>query len=498
MLEESGAASARILFVDDEPPILKSLRRVVRPLNAECVFVNSGAEALQLMNENPFDVVVSDMKMPEMDGATFLAEVAKNFPEAMRLVLSGYAEDDLILSAINEGRVWGFIHKPWDDQQLIVTLQHAITTQQMMVERALLRRTVERFNRAHKEGFVSFVGNSLPMQAIYNQIERAGPSNASVFITGPSGTGKELAAEAIHKMSARQDAPFIALNCAAIPSELMESEIFGHVKGAFTGAVGARDGAASQANGGTLFLDELGEMDMSLQAKLLRFIQTGIFQKLGGSKQEKVDIRFVCATNRDPLEAIADGKLREDLYYRLNVVALHLPPLNQRENDPLLLANTFLQRFAEQENKELVGFSSDAAAVVNGYDWPGNVRQLQNCIHNVVVMSMGPLITHTDIAIALQLSKEQVDLIIQNKKQLQRPSEPHCTALGAATPHSQTSHSAETLTLDTLLPLSEVEKNYIEQAIQLCDSNVVKAASILGVSPSTLYRKIQNWEAQAN
>lgn len=488
MHDTIGASATRILFVDDEPSILKSLRRVTRSMSAECIFVDNGRDALALMRENPFDVVVSDMRMPEMDGATLLAEIARDYPETMRLVLSGFAEDDLILAAINEGRVWGFIHKPWDDHQLIVTLQHAITTQQMMVERALLRRTVERYTSELKESFVSFVGGSLPMQAVYNQIERAAPSNASVFITGPSGTGKELAAEAIHKLSERKNGPFIALNCAAIPTELMESEIFGHVKGAFTGAVSARDGAATQAHNGTLFLDEIGEMDISLQAKLLRFIQTGSFQKVGGTKQENVNIRFVCATNRAPLDAIANGTLREDLYYRLNVVALHLPPLNQRENDPILLANTFLQRFAAQERKELVGFSSEASSLILGYDWPGNVRQLQNCIHNVVVMSAGPLITPDDIAIALQLDPQQVATIISNKAQTQ----PFTPSPAPITPNASKPNA------DELQPLSEIEKNYIELAIEVCHGNVVKAASALGVSPSTLYRKIQSWEAKAS
>ncbi|WP_045857219.1 sigma-54-dependent transcriptional regulator [Teredinibacter purpureus] len=492
MPDSVGPNAARILFVDDETSILKSLRRVTRPLNSECVFVESGAEALALLEASPFDVIVSDMRMPEMDGAVLLSQVAKRYPETMRLVLSGYSEDELIMSAINEGRIWGYIHKPWDDNLLLVTLQQALAAQQMMVERALLRHTVERFTREHKSGFCRFVGASAAMQTVYNQIERVAPSNASVFITGPSGTGKELAAEALHQLSSRQQGPLVPLNCAAIPSELMESEIFGHVKGAFSGAVANREGAAGQASGGTLFLDELGEMDISLQAKLLRFIQTGTYQKVGGSKLETADIRFVCATNRNPLQAIAEGLLREDLYYRLNVVSINMPLLAERDNDASQLANYFLQLFAKREEKELVGFTQDAEKVIDTYGWPGNVRQLENCVHSVVVMCSGPLITVEDLKTALHLTDTDIAAfqsrpVLSSSLELESPLEPAVlVGSGAALPSSS----------EQLKPLSVVERDYIEKAIERCQGNVVKAATCLEVSPSTLYRKMQNWEAK--
>ena len=219
------------------------------------------------------------------------------------------------------------------------------------------------------------------MQFVYSCIEQSAPSSASVFITGPSGSGKEVAAQAIHRLSKRKNGPFIALNCAAIPSELMESEIFGHIKGAFSGAVSNRDGAATLANGGSLFLDEIGEMDISLQAKLLRFIQTGCFQKVGSGKEEKVDIRFISATNREPQIAINEKKLREDLFYRLNVISIALPALNERGNDIVKLAEHFLSHFCEVEEKVFAGFSTEAENLIKSYSWPGNVRQLQNVIH---------------------------------------------------------------------------------------------------------------------
>ncbi|AFU99798.1 sigma-54-dependent transcriptional regulator [Simiduia agarivorans] len=481
----AASAGTRFLFVDDEPQILKSLRRMMRNFQAECVFVESGQAALAAFADEPFDVVVSDMRMPEMDGATLLAQIADQYPETIRLVLTGYSEESLIMSAINEGRIWGFIHKPWDDNQLLATLQQAMATQDLIAERALLKRTLARYNAPKNRGFEGFVGNSAPMQLVYSLIERVGSSNASVFITGPSGSGKEVAAQAIHNQSDRRDKPFIALNCAAIPADLMESEIFGHVKGAFSGAVSNRDGAAHQAHGGTLFLDELAEMDINLQAKLLRFIQTGQVQKVGATKADALDIRFVCATNRHPEEAIEQGLLREDLYYRLAVVTLDMPPLRLREGDPALLADHFLQLFAEQEKKAFAGFSQKAQQLLNHYRWPGNVRQLRNCIHNLVVMNEGPLITEQALVEALHLKPEQLDELLAGEAESHAP---------VASPAARSTIATAPPEPKTIRPLATVEREAIEHAIDHCEGNVVQAAAALGVSPSTLYRKLQAWE----
>lgn len=486
--------AATLMFVDDEPNILSSLRRMMRRSHYECLFVNNGPEALKIMAETPVDVVISDMVMPEMTGEQLLSEISEKYPETMRIVLSGYSEEDRIMSAINEGRIWGFVHKPWNDSELKQMIDHAVFTQQVIAERALLRHTVAQYQIRHKEQFSDFVGSSVSMQFVYNAIEKAAPSSASVFVVGESGTGKELAAKAIHDYSPRKDNAFIALNCAAIPSELMESEIFGHVKGAFSGAVGNRDGAATLANGGTLFLDELSEMDMNLQSKLLRFIQTGTFQKVGSSKQEKVDIRFVCATNRDPMEAVDEKRLRADLYYRLNVIGLQLPPLREREDDALILARTFLNRFSDSENKMVVGLSSDAEKVIRNYKWPGNVRQLENCLHSSVVMSNGPLITDQDLANALsiRLSDLLPDKIVDDEPvAVERRAE---SGVSASTNSGLTENTQ--VTEDTILPLAKVEENAIRRAVDFCDGNVVRAAGLLQVSPSTLYRKMQNWADQ--
>lgn len=513
--------SVRILFVDDEPSILNSLQRVVRNFHAECSFVAQGRKALEMMAEEPFDLIVSDMRMPDMDGLELLSEVAELYPETVRIVLTGYSDEESVLKAINQGRVWGFVHKPWQQNDLLSTIQQALTTQQLMAERALLRRTVASYAKDRKDNFMGFKGNSMAMQLVYNTIERCAGSDASVFITGPSGSGKEVAALALHQLSKRQAKAFVALNCAAIPRDLIESEIFGHIKGAFSGAIGNRIGAASKADGGTLFLDEVGELDIDLQSKLLRFIQTGVIQKVGSDKLETVDIRFICATNRNPLEAIAAKLLREDLYYRLNVIALPMPPLCERGSDAIQLAQYFLDQFSDQEAKGFVGFSRNAERLLVAYRWPGNVRQLQNCIHNAVIMSEGPLITEVTLAASLQLDSPTLATLITTP--LERPVSDSLSigngapalslghAISVASDRMGSTSPSPITSLDfaedavsspdnglapghgTIYPLSEIERITIERAIGLCNGNVVNAANALEVSPSTLYRKIKDW-----
>ena len=477
---------SRILFVDDEPEILRSLERITKKLDAVILTASSGQDALDIINECPVDVIVSDFNMPNMDGNQLLEQVAEISPETVRMVLTGHGDMEMIVNLINNGHIWGFLQKPWDNFDLIIKLKQALQLQQVLAERTLMRRTIDQYQKYHKSSFEGFIGDSVAMQFVYSCIEQSAPSNASVFITGPSGAGKEVAAQAIHRLSKRKNGPFIALNCAAIPSELMESEIFGHIKGAFSGAVSNRDGAASLANGGSLFLDEIGEMDIGLQAKLLRFIQTGCFQKVGSGKEEKVDIRFISATNREPQIAIAEHKLREDLFYRLNVISIDLPALNERDNDILKLAEHFLSHFSDIEGKVFAGFSSGAEALINTYSWPGNVRQLQNIIHSSTVMSEGPLISEKIIAQQLGRQNKQEEPVFNTKVQSDFST---INQTNQTTNAPQGNHSPS-----SIITLAEVEKQAIEQAIDSCQDNIVKAASELGVSPSTLYRKIQQWQ----
>lgn len=478
-----------ILLVDDEVNILAALSRSIRGLNLDIHTANSANEGLVILEEQEIDVVISDKNMPGMGGNEFLEQVSQRWPETVRIMLTAYTELDAVISAINTGKIFSFMQKPWNNDELKITIQQAMNFREILAERSLLRHTLEQLKSKRKHNFMSFIGQSTPMQFVYDSVERCAQSHASVFITGPSGAGKELVADAIHKLSPRKNKALISLNCAAIPSELMESEIFGHIKGAFSGAVSNRDGAATKAHNGTLFLDEIGEMDIALQAKILRFIQTGTFQKVGSDKVEKVDIRFISATNREPYEAIENGQLREDLYYRLNVISIDVPPLNERDQDSIQIARFFLQHFSELENKVFVGLSSDAQKLIQNYDWPGNVRQLENTIHSAIVMSEGPLLTDKSIARQLRLTQDKVSDIL-NKK-LPTHSSPVFGVNPSTVAHTK---DADVNSIDGIRSLAEVERAAIEQAIALCSDNVVKAAGLLGVSPSTLYRKVQQWQ----
>jgi len=328
------------------------------------------------------------------------------------------------------------------------------------------------------------------MRDVYRLLRQVASSNATVFVTGESGTGKELCAEALHKRSGRARGPLVSINSSAIPRDLMESEIFGHVRGAFTGAVADRDGAAIQADGGTLFFDEICEMSLDLQAKLLRFVQTGIVSKIGGCAAQKVDVRIICATNKSPLEEVRAGRFREDLYYRLHVVPLHLPPLRQRGDDILRLAEYFLRRISESENKTYSGFSSDTQTLLLKYFWPGNVRELENVIYNIVVMNQGGAVGARMLPLALARSQKALG------------AEPK-QAVSALT---QFLSPAAVLPLPALVedapgllnirPLWLEEKEIIERAIDLCDGNINLAAVHLDISPSTIYRKKLSWKTQ--
>lgn len=485
-----------ILLVDDEVAVQRALKRTLEcliPTNIDTA--SSGEAGLEACQNKTYDIVISDLSMPGMSGTEFLKQLSHSAPETIRIMLTAHSEAEHVLDAVNEANVWSYLKKPWDDTRLELVIGQAVKMRKTLIERSMLRTALVKAESRRKRAVEGFIGESKALKNVYSIIEKAAPSSASVFITGESGVGKEVAASAIHNLSKRKHDNFVALNCAAIPSELMESEIFGHVKGAFSGAVSNRDGAATQADNGTLFLDELGEMDMGLQAKILRFIQTGTFQRVGSGKLEKVNVRFIAATNRHPLEAIKDGHLREDLFYRLNVIALHLPPLRERGDDVLLLANHFMRCYMSEESKMFSGFSDDAKVLLRKFSWPGNVRQLQNLIHSCVVMNDGPLLTAS--MLASQLPVEQA--------RIQTVAEQECGSIDAASletamaeePYESTASlsSEETPALNgsDIHTLADVERKAIQDAIAYYEDNVVKAANALGVSPSTLYRKIQQW-----
>ncbi len=310
-------------------------------------------------------------------------------------------------------------------------------------------------------GFAGFIGRSPAMVEVYAQIRRMAPSHAPVFITGESGAGKELCAEALHQHSGPAERPFIAINCSAIPRELMESEIFGHMRGAFTGATEDRAGAAELADGGTLFLDEIAEMDLALQAKLLRFVQTGTLRRVGSSELRRVDVRIVSATNRDPLAEVGAGRFRADLFYRLHVLPIHLPPLRERREDILPLAETFLARYAAEEGRAFRGFDTEAAAYLLAHDWAGNVRQLENAVRQIVVLHDGTTV--------------KVPMLPAAIRDRSAPPRRADTATGP------------------VAPFWEQERTIIETALAACGGSISRAAAALEISPSTIYRKRQGW-----
>jgi len=353
--------------------------------------------------------------------------------------------------------------KPFPTEKLLTTVKNAL-------EREKVKTTVQVLKRGLKTNQVpGFVGESEPMLAVYKMIENVANSNAAVFITGESGTGKEVTAQAIHKVSHRRDAPFIALNCAALPENLIESEIFGHVKGAFTGAHEARKGAASQANGGTL------------QAKLLRFLQTGQVKRVGSDWSEDVDVRIVCATNRNPMVEVAEKRFREDLFYRLDVLSIELPSLSHRGRDVILLAESFLKTYAAEEGKQFKAISPEAQELMLDYHWPGNIRELQNAVRKAAVVYDG-----------VELEPHMLSL---KTAHVSAPKEDYklIGVAGETATYTPQQSLKTTLTIDILQPMTTIEKTIIEAVIASCNGSIPKASQILQLSPSTIYRKRETW-----
>ena len=457
----------RVLLVEDTPSILRLYHEVLKKLDVELLDAETGARAIEILEETIPDVVLLDVELPDANGIDILRRIkARNLPSAV-IVVTAHGSVKVAVEAMREG-AYDFIIKPFPPDRLIVTVRNALERRQL--------QTLAKANEIAKEGkFHGLIGASLPMRAVYNVIESAASSRATVFITGESGTGKELCAAAIHQLSPRRNGPFVAVNCGAIPRELMESEMFGHVKGAFTGAVGNRDGAITQAKGGTLFLDEICEMDLTLQVKLLRVIQSGEFQKVGGSEVEHADVRYVCATNRDPWGEVQAGRFREDLYYRLHVVPCAMPPLRERDDDVLLIARHFLGLYAKEEGKEFADFDDGATRALRRYPWPGNIRELQNALRNAVLFNQGGLV-----------SEAMLSRLDPNAVARPGPPSPSIAAL-AAMPRPAGA---------PVKPLWLVEKEAMEEAIALCNGNIPRAAALLEVNPSTIYRRKSEWEKE--
>ncbi|WP_434997803.1 quorum-sensing sigma-54 dependent transcriptional regulator LuxO [Vibrio scophthalmi] len=442
-------------MVEDTASVAALYRSYLTPLGIDINIVGTGRDAIESLEFRTPDLILLDLRLPDMTGMDVLQAVKQQNPDVPVIFMTAHGSIDTAVEAMRLG-AQDFLIKPCEADRLRVTVNNAIR-----------KATKLRTEAGTNQGYQGFIGSSHTMQAVYRTIDSAATSKASIFITGESGTGKEVCAEALHATSNRGDKPFIAINCAAIPKDLIESELFGHVKGAFTGAATDREGAAELADGGTLFLDELCEMDLDLQTKLLRFIQTGTFQKVGSSKMKSVDVRFVCATNRDPWKEVQEGRFREDLYYRLYVIPLHLPPLRERGEDVIEIAYSLLGFMSKEEGKDFIRLSPEVVDRFARYEWPGNVRQLQNVLRNVVVLNNGREI--------------RLDM-------LPPPLNQPCEGLSRSV-----NEETETLSVHDIFPLWLTEKNAIKLAIKACEGNIPKAAGYLDVSPSTLYRKLQGW-----
>jgi DNA-binding NtrC family response regulator len=482
--DAADAEKPRILLVEDSPALSRLYSDYLRGARMEVVHAATGKAALKVLEEAPPPpVVLLDLMLPDMNGLAILKHIKRRGLATAVLVITAHGNIDIAVRAMQAG-AYDFLAKPFNLERLMVTLRNAL-------ERHHLSQLVETLSRdLGRDRFYDFIGASLPMQAVYRIIESAGPSKATVFITGESGTGKELCARAIHACSPRRGRPFVALNCSALPKELMESQIFGHLQGAFTGAVSAREGAARKADGGTLFLDEICELDPGLQGKLLRFVQTGMVQPLGSDTARKVDVRLLCATNRDPWREVEAGRFREDLYYRLHVIPLPLPPLRNRRADILPIARHFLQVFAKEEGKAFSDFDGESQTLLAAHTWPGNVRELQNVVRNIVVLHEGPMVRNAMLPPLLReaMRTPLIDAAFaEPSEDLADNDTPQALPKGAL--KAARTEKGE----GAVQPLWMAEKQIIEAAIERCGGNVRRAARLLQIDPSTIYRKRALW-----
>ena len=452
----------QILIIEDSASLARTYQGFLVHSGFDAHVAPTGARALEWLTGNIPNLILLDLGLPDVDGMEILESLQSGFANIPVVVITANASLRVAVQAMRQGAL-DYLVKPFDRTRLIATIENAL-------ERSNLRKAASRTQGPKvNERPGGMIGESRVMQAIYHTLDGVAASDASVFITGESGTGKELAARAVHERSRRADKTFHAINCGAIPPDLMESELFGHVKGSFSGATYDRDGAASVADGGTLFLDEIGEMPLQLQAKLLRFVQLGAFQKVGETKTRHADIRFVCATNRSPLEAIERGLLREDLYYRLNVIPIEMPPLRERGDDVVLIAEVFLERFSRLEGKNFTGIAEDARQLLNEYNWPGNVRQLENVIRNAVVLQDDELLRGDMLPRSLMQASNHGGNVTQIIPTRINPQQ--------------------------VRPLSEVERDAIEHAIESTGGNIQKAAQLLEIDPSTIHRRRKSWQA---
>jgi len=441
-----------ILIADDEKNIREGLGQALELDGYRTFLAEDGEAAWRIFQDEEIDLVITDLKMPKISGEELLRRITAEQPTVPVIILTGHGTIESAVKAMRDG-AYDFLTKPINLDRLSLLVKRALSNRELVLQHRAMQEELEK-----KRGFSNIIGVSPAMRKIYEVVRQVAPTKASVLITGESGVGKELIADAIHNLSNRKDKPFIKVHCAALTETLLESELFGHEKGAFTGAISRKRGRFELAHTGTIFLDEIGEINQSVQIKILRVLQEKKFERVGGEETIEVDVRIISATNKDLKAEIAAGRFREDLYYRLNVVNIHIPPLRERKEDIPLLVAAFLKEFAKENGKQIEGIDPKARAALYNYSWPGNVRELRNCIESAVVLCKGQFITLDDLPPFLRTGADENYVKI---------------SLGTT--------------------LSEAEKEIIQANLSYFRGNKSKTAEVLGIGRKTLHRKLKEY-----
>jgi len=441
-----------IIVVDDEKNIREGLGRVLELDGYRVFLAADGREGLKLVERGDIDLVISDLKMPGVSGEELLKKTRDMYANLPVIILTGHGTVENAVQAMKDG-AYDFLTKPINLEHFAILVKRALSNRELILQYRHMQKEMEK-----RSQFANIIGESAAMHSIFEKVQQVAPTRASVLITGASGVGKEVIAEAIHYTSPRKDKPFIKVHCAALTETLLESELFGHERGAFTGAVARKRGRFELAHLGSLFLDEIGEISQSVQIKLLRVLQDKQFERVGGEEIIETDVRIIAATNRNLMDDISIGKFREDLYYRLNVINIHIPPLKERNEDIPLLVAAFLKSFSLENGKNIEGIETKARMALYNYSWPGNVRELKNCIESAVVMAKGTILSLEDLP-----------------------------------PHIGQTSAGQSLRLSPGISIAEGEKEIIRSALSVNKGNKSKTAEVLGIGRKTLHRKIQEY-----
>ena len=456
------AGEIRVMIIDDEPLMRITIQDALVADGYKVATAETGEKGLALHQENPTDILITDLKLPDMDGIQVLKEIKTISSETQVIMITAYGSIDSAVTAMKEGAS-DYLTKPFAMDELRLIIKRILRMRQLELENISLRKRVE-----ERYGLEGLVGKSLPMLKVYDLIETVAQTDTTVLIYGESGTGKEVVANAIHLQSLRKGRPFVKVNCAALPETLLESELFGHERGAFTGALKQRKGRFEMAEGGTLFLDEIGDISPGVQVKLLRVLQEKQFERVGGNETLSVDVRLICATQRDLKEEIRKGNFREDLYFRLNVVPIVLPPLRERREDILLLTDHFIEKFSKKMGKEITGISGDAKTLLLKFHFPGNIRELENMLERAIALLKGKVIQAEDLPEEVCGGETPVHNI--------------CEKIRASKPLSNATRL--------------FEKEYIQSVLEKTKGKKGQAAEILGISRKTLWEKIKELEIE--